>query len=381
MIPQYPILSSGAVKDLEKKIAELGKPSVFVGSTYERRHLAEYVKSQFDTMLFNVDCWHDGVFGPTLGRDGDTSNLEWLKNFTDIYDFGIFLFTEDDYIKNNRGFEADAVRHNLVFEFGLFFGRLGAKRSFIIKTDRTDEFINKFFSDIKENIGKFTGTGKNITLSIYEIPVNEIEAIERGLISKGATQNCSQVLISIQEAISKAFDTPDISFLPATTLAIGYYNNLIKDFIELMSDNPGTITKDVTKNKDMQNCLAKGEPIVLTVLLPRSPSEYNQNSISKHFNSNDYDEFVVETNRKKPVRRLKTSSESKTVMLFDIPSTMIASYESILQVNSNPDIRELLWAKELKNFKMKLEALFADSRKDIALNVGHGFDMVVKYVD
>ena len=46
-------------------------------------------------------------------------------------DFGVFIFAPDDMTKM-RSHEFPTVRDNVVFELGLFIGRLGAERSFIV---------------------------------------------------------------------------------------------------------------------------------------------------------------------------------------------------------------------------------------------------------
>ena len=48
-----------------------------------------------------------------------------------MYDFGIFVFSPDDRIQK-RGDEASVPRDNVIFEAGLFIGKLTRFRSFII---------------------------------------------------------------------------------------------------------------------------------------------------------------------------------------------------------------------------------------------------------
>jgi O-acetyl-ADP-ribose deacetylase (regulator of RNase III) len=100
------------------------KPRLFVGSSSEQLDLAYAVQ---ENLRFNADVtvWTQGIFG--LGSFPIESLLEAL----DRSEYGVFIFAPDD-ILMMRGQEQSAVRDNVIFELGLFIGRLGRKHSFII---------------------------------------------------------------------------------------------------------------------------------------------------------------------------------------------------------------------------------------------------------
>ena len=70
--------------------------------------------------------WTDGFF--TLSR----TTLETLVARIDEFDLGIFVFGRDDKI-TSRGSVLSATRDNVIYEFGLFCGRLGPHRTFVVR--------------------------------------------------------------------------------------------------------------------------------------------------------------------------------------------------------------------------------------------------------
>jgi hypothetical protein len=99
------------------------KPRVFIGSSQESERIARAVQSNLQDL--EVIVWSQGAF--RLSISGLDNLLEALPRF----DFGIFVFMPEDVVVQ-RGKELPAVRDNLLFELGLFLGRLGPRRSFIV---------------------------------------------------------------------------------------------------------------------------------------------------------------------------------------------------------------------------------------------------------
>jgi predicted nucleotide-binding protein len=101
------------------------KPLVFVGSSVERLELAQAVQSNLEPHYAQVNVWPARVFKP--GDVGIDSLLEQVK----ACDFGVFICAADDLV-TRRGERYKTVRDNVIFELGLFMGRLGRKRAFIV---------------------------------------------------------------------------------------------------------------------------------------------------------------------------------------------------------------------------------------------------------
>lgn len=106
------------------------KPKVFVGSSVEGLPVAEAVRLAFNHVHAELIVWSDpgSVFRPS------STPIEDLAGALERFDFAIFVMTPDDLLKLRRssGTEAEqeAVRDNVLLEFGLFVGALGRERVF-----------------------------------------------------------------------------------------------------------------------------------------------------------------------------------------------------------------------------------------------------------
>ncbi len=99
-------------------------PFVFIGSSSEGKDIAEAIQQNLDATC-EVQIWTQDVF--ELG----SGTLDSLVKRIDMYDFAVLVLTPDDEI-TSRSVKSWAPRDNVVFELGLFMGRLTPYRTYIV---------------------------------------------------------------------------------------------------------------------------------------------------------------------------------------------------------------------------------------------------------
>jgi hypothetical protein len=108
------------------------KPNIFIGSSVESLSIAYAIQESLDHDA-NPTVWTQGIFN--LNNNALTDLLNALKSF----DFAIFVFSPDD-ITVIRDARHSTTRDNVLFEFGLFMGRLGKDRVFYLVPRDTKDF-------------------------------------------------------------------------------------------------------------------------------------------------------------------------------------------------------------------------------------------------
>lgn len=106
----------------------MAKPKIFIGSSVEGLNIAYAVQQNLKHDA-EITVWDQGVF------ELSQTIIESLIAILEKCDFAIFVFSPDD-ITRIRKKQFLSVRDNVIFELGMFIGKLGRHRSFIIMPDK-----------------------------------------------------------------------------------------------------------------------------------------------------------------------------------------------------------------------------------------------------
>ncbi len=100
---------------------------IFIGSSREAKELMDDIALYLEELDCEVVKWDS----PTTFKPGEYT-LEALNRINEQVDAAIFLLTADDKVWY-RGQETIQPRDNVIFEFGLFCGKHGIKRTIMVK--------------------------------------------------------------------------------------------------------------------------------------------------------------------------------------------------------------------------------------------------------
>ncbi|HXH39044.1 MAG TPA: nucleotide-binding protein [Thermoanaerobaculia bacterium] len=124
------LLLSGSASISDSKTADSSssespsRAKLFVGCSTESLKIAEAVQENLEHDLLVV-LWTQAEFKPSF--DTLTSLLAELKSSN----FALFVLAPDDVVRI-RGRELGSTRDNVIFELGLFIGRHGRERTFLL---------------------------------------------------------------------------------------------------------------------------------------------------------------------------------------------------------------------------------------------------------
>lgn len=109
------------------------KPRAFIGSSVEGLSIA-YAVQQNLVHQVETTVWDQGIFHLS------STTIESLTSTLNEVDFGIFVFSPDD-TTTIRGETNSSVRDNVLFEMGLFIGKLGRDRVFFLVPEKSEIHI------------------------------------------------------------------------------------------------------------------------------------------------------------------------------------------------------------------------------------------------
>lgn len=293
------------------------KTRIFIGSSKEGLEIAEYVKLQLETK-YECYLWTDDIF------KFNESFLYTLLKEASLFDFGILVATKDD-SSTIRDKSFATPRDNVIFEFGLFLGRLGPSRAFIIQ-----ESDAKLPTDLLGiTVPQFE---KTFPLSNSTSLNNEIERISK----------------TIEEKTTLG----ELGLLPSTVLAIGYFYNFVSIVCEsIQSKSEITVDDSIFKKFE------------LNIVIPKDLDADIKKRATVYFKSKTLKEIQFETSSRNFPVFVTYDNESKDILNFyDMPTTLGGIDKAIEMFIRKGHIgkssqQKLLEERELRNFQTTLQNL------------------------
>ena len=300
---------------------------IFIGSSTEGLKIAEKVKDFLSTD-FECYLWNDGMF------KYNENYLETLLKEANLFDYGILVFTKDDFTRS-REKQFDSPRDNVVFEYGLFLGRLGRDNAFILQEDKV-----KLPSDLF-GITHATFNYKKYRKRLFKTEVLVDEETLNNSLNKLKTQIEEKVHLGV------------LGMLPSTVLAIGYFDNFVKPICESLSANDKTLKK--------HNCSS----YTFRIILPKDLDSDIKKKANLFYREKKYEPIAIDSvSRSYPLYVAIDKAENKAI-LSDMPPTLNGLDKAIEMYLRKGHIgktneQKLLEDRELHNFEKVLRSLISE---------------------
>lgn len=292
------------------------KSKLFIGSSSEELKLAEYAKSVLEND-FDVTIWNEKVWDKSVFKINQNFLSDLLKASLQ-YDFGILLGTTDDKVIYRKK-EVLQPRDNILFELGLFIGRLGtSKCAFIIDNEI------KLLSDFK-----------GLTLAKFD---------------KGNLTSFKHAITQVKDFFLLSTDD-DINFFPSATLAAVYFENLI-----------APICRYIIANKGFTDLKTHYEKCKVNVIIPNRINEDVNLQFEKLKNSIATKSVSFQYAGRPRQITIDTQIRSDTLEFVDFPTVITGINHAISNLLPNdfnklsPDYNSIL-ERELRRFIATLKKL------------------------
>lgn len=293
------------------------KARIFIGSSKEGLVVAEFIKHRLNS---NYECflWTDDIF------KFNVSFLDTLLKEASLFDFGILIATKDDF-STVRDKLFDTPRDNVIFEFGLFIGRLGPSRAFLIQE-----------------------SGAKLPSDMLGITVPQFDRAEPISSSVSLNTEIDRISRTIEEKISLG----ELGLLPSTVLAIGYFYNFISIVCESLHSKT-SIEVDGTIFKKFE----------LVIVMPKDLDADIKKRATVYFKAKTLKQIQLETtSRSFPVFVTYDNDNKENLMLYDMPTTIGGIDKAIEMYMRKGYVGKtsqqlLLEERELRNFQTTLENL------------------------
>lgn len=301
------------------------KPRIFIGSSTEGLPVAQRIKSYFEP---NYECyiWNDGIFKFNEGF------LETLLKSASLFDFGFMVFAADD-ISRIRKKEYKTTRDNVLFEYGLFLGRVGIDRAYVLKEDSV-----KIPSDLA-----------GVTLLSYNTKIEQDKKIP--------DDDFEHQLATLKKNIDEKVALGHLALLPSTVIAISYFEN----FIKILTDE----IMRLGNNIQIGNKIYKSAKI--RIVIPKTLDADMKRQATLYFRKIHFESCPIDTAHRSYPIYVESYSEDNVkdeIVIADMPTILngidkaIDMYFRIGHIGKTEE-QQLTEDRELNNFTMVLKLLIS----------------------
>jgi hypothetical protein len=312
------------------------KPTIFIGSSREGLKVAKAFERELGDIA-EIRMWPN-IF------ELSKSNFDNLVSQIAFHDYAILVATPDDTVFSRQEAKM-GPRDNVLFEFGLFTGGLGASRVFFAMQKDT-----KIPSDVA-----------GITLPFFPKPSSRSFA-------KAVAGNTKL----IREHIENKENTFDLGFLPSTALAYGYFYNFVEKTIKRLLED---------RQEKKVFTLADGSEFIIlsdlrfTILIPDDLQDDMFKKVASKKLKSGWKKMKVDPKEERDYDFNIDVSKAidGELHLMDIPLTLNALNKAVELYSKKEHLgkstkEELLEYREIRNFKRTLDYLISTSAlaRDIA---------------
>lgn len=260
------------------------KATLFIGSSTESLQVARRMRTSLGRQV-DVKVWEKDVF-----RLGDAALVSLLR-VIDQFDFAVFLLAKDD-LTRSRKKQENSPRDNVIFELGLFCGRLGPRRTFVVAERGV------------------------------KIP-SDLAGIERAVLDSRRAKAILAVSDRLSEDIGKRRGESELRLLPSTALAIGYFRNFICPLHEAISGRRQLKAIGRTWN-------LRANPPYLTVLIPDELGKAFPHGVASVARAKLLSEVKIRhASRNYPLYVRVRTPKGGGLELFDVPTTLASCTHAI----------------------------------------------------
>ncbi len=301
------------------------KSRIFIGSSTEGLPVAQRIKDFFEPE-YECYIWNDGVFKYNEGF------LETLVKSASLFDFGFMVFAADD-VSRIRHHEYSTTRDNVLFEYGLFLGRVGLDRAYVL---------------VEEGV-KIPSDLLGVTLLAYK----SIEGLDGVKIPDSNFENS---LAEFKKAIDEKVALGYLGLFPSTVIAISYFENFVKLLVDEI----------VRQGKKIQ----VGERIYssakIRIVIPSTLDADMKRQATMYFRDMNYESCSIKTeHRNYPIYIESANGDlGEQVVIADLPTILngvdraIDMYFKAGYIGKTYE-QQLTEERELNNFTRVLKILIS----------------------